>query len=118
MKEIITDWRAWLSATTPAVASELPEGAKVLVVDQGLQYEHAAVNGFVAYPDRPDPQPVGMQTGLNDLTGDSEKPYMCYMAYTPVGVAMMCLEEVTADELCPPTMNHRSQAIDYVPPEK
>ena len=108
-----------MSAPVPEMKSETPEGDKVLVVDQGLQYEHAAVNGYVAYADRPDPQPVGLETGLNDLTGESTtSEYACYRAYTPVGTVMMMLDEVTEDELCPPTLNHRSPVIDYVPPEK
>ena len=113
----VKDWQAWLAAPTPAVNSETPEGAKVLVVDQGLQYEHAAINGFVGYADRPDPQPVGLETGLNDLTGESLWEYGCYMAYTPVGTIMLT-DDVTEEELCPPTMNHRSPVIDYIPPEK
>ena len=116
--EEITDWRGWLSSPVPATASETPEAPKLLVVDPGLQYEHAAVNGFIAYADRADPQPVGMQTGLNDLTGESQREYQCYRAYTPVGWALLELEEVTQDDLCPPTMNHRSPAVDYIPPEK
>lgn len=115
----VKDWRAWLSAPVPEMKSETPEGDKVLVVDQGLQYEHAAVNGYVAYADRPDPQPVGLETGLNDLTGESTSvECACYMTYTPIGTVMLRLDEVTEDELCPPTMNHRSPVIDYVPPEK
>lgn len=87
------------------------------VVDQGLQHEHGAVNGYYPYASRPEPQPVGMQTGLNDLTGESFEYTEVYDMYTPVG--LLLLDPWIGEDsppTQPPSLNHNTRVIDYDAP--
>lgn len=110
----------WLAAPSRAFGSEHFKAIKpTQVVDQGLQHEHAAVNGYYPFADRPEPQPVGMKTGLDDLHGDEQRYIdQVYDQYTPVGVAMAIGGQLPDDAapLQPKTLNHNT-AVTYVTKE-
>ena len=111
----------WLAQPVKALGTEHFRSIKPTeVLDQGLEHEHAAVNGFYPYADRPEPQPVGMQTGLNDLTGDAHRlKDQVYEEYTPIGVAMFPGYALPDDAppTQPKTLNHNT-AVTYVTKEQ
>lgn len=108
----------WLAQPVVEMRTEHYNAMKpTKVVDQGLQHEHGAINGYYPYASRPKPQPVGMQTGLNDLTGESQLYIEVYDTYTPV--SHLLLEPWLSDGLPPAqpsSMNHNTSVIDYDAP--
>ena len=111
----------WLAQPVKALGAEHFTAIRPTeALDQGLEHEHAAVNGFYPYADRTEPQPVGMQTGLNDLTGDAHRlKDQVYEEYTPIGVAMFPGHGLPDDAppTQPKTLNHNTN-VAYVTKEQ